>query len=456
MVSELDQANSNRISVNAAEQDNYIRSVTVFQTNRAEVKRRVKLELKVSSRATRVNNTIVVLTYRVQRGQNHVDIEQLPSCINEDSIRVEGTGTAIIFDVVYHKNSSTDSAQLDDEAALTLHRQLHALKNERDVVQAEFGFLGSYGRGLGNKNISAEEVAQFLDMFRPRQVAVTKRLQELDIQVAEVQKEYELQTKAQTNPQVAKRRTKVTVTVLAETDGKAELMLTYSTFIPSMMKKQWRHITCSPIAVSHASWTPLYDVRASVGKSADASSTIALHYRASITQTTGENWPNVALTLSTASPQLGSTIPSLSPWRVGCPQPQSRSYRGRSRSHSPTRVINVGDVGRSRHHARYSRCRRSRSYSRSRSRSPQAMRVEAYSPPRYRRERSRSPSPMRWRDVQEVSADVLSAKFAIPGRSDIPSDEGNHKVVIQVLNLQANLEWICIPRQLESVFLKVS
>lgn len=45
MVSE--QHTANRISVNSAEQDDHIESVTVFQADRAEVKRRVSLELKV-------------------------------------------------------------------------------------------------------------------------------------------------------------------------------------------------------------------------------------------------------------------------------------------------------------------------------------------------------------------------------------------------------------------------
>jgi hypothetical protein len=43
---------------------------------------------------------------------------------------------------------------------------------------------------------------------------------------------------------------------------------------------------------------------------------ISLHYRATIKQSTGEDWKDVALTLSTASLQLGSTIPKLSPQRI--------------------------------------------------------------------------------------------------------------------------------------------
>jgi hypothetical protein len=47
MTPEFDQSDSHHISVNAAEQDDRIKSVTVFQTDRAEIKRRVVVELKV-------------------------------------------------------------------------------------------------------------------------------------------------------------------------------------------------------------------------------------------------------------------------------------------------------------------------------------------------------------------------------------------------------------------------
>ncbi|CAE6433149.1 unnamed protein product [Rhizoctonia solani] len=78
----IDAPHSHIIIVNAAEQDHLIDTVTVFQAGRAEVRRRVQLQLK--------------------KGQNQISIEHLPSCLAEDSLRVQGTGTATIFDVVYH------------------------------------------------------------------------------------------------------------------------------------------------------------------------------------------------------------------------------------------------------------------------------------------------------------------------------------------------------------------
>ncbi|KAG9079345.1 hypothetical protein FRC06_007807, partial [Ceratobasidium sp. 370] len=387
-----DQPIANRILVNSAEQDKQIDSVTVFQAHRAEVKRRVKLDLK--------------------KGQNHVDIEQLPTCINEDSIRVDGTGNAVIFDVVYHspyrQPSEPTSGDPNQEAVAVSLRTLESLRKEREVAKEQSNFLDAYGKTLDSKNIGIEDVGRFLDMFGPRQVALAKRIQELDAQVEEAEHAYnEAQAKVYIDRRGADRGTKVTVTVLAEVDGEAELMLTY--------------------VVSHASWTPLYDVRASIAKSPDATSTIALHYRASITQTTGEDWSDVALTLSTASPQLGSDVPNLSSWRIGFPAPPPFCGGGAA----PIAWVG-GSIGAG----------------------PQQQRQQQRIPRAAGPPMGMAYREMAHRPARVVDAGVLSATFGISGRSDIPSDESSHKVVIAVLNLTAELEWVCVPREKESVFLR--
>ncbi|KAH7343222.1 hypothetical protein B0J17DRAFT_641500 [Rhizoctonia solani] len=385
-----DQPAANRITINAADQDDFIESVTVFQSNRAEIKRRINLDLK--------------------RGQNHIRIERLSSAINEDSIRVDGTGTAVIFDVVYHAPSHDRSRPAT--ATTDLDRALEALQKERSITQQQSDFLGNYGKTLDSKSINIEDVQRFLDMFGPRQLAFAKQIQELDVRIEKAREELgEVQRKEFEDARGAQRGTAITVTVLAETDDSAELILTY--------------------VVSDASWTPMYDVRASVAKTPEGASTIALHYRASITQTTGENWPDVALTLSTASPQLGSSVPKLSPWRVGIPTPAtgppwrstafaptSPMYSPASPAYSPTSPC-------------YSPC------------SPVGMVSRAYE----------LPPPMVTRLARVEHAGVLNTTFGIPGRSDIPSDEGSHKVVISVIELQADLKWICVPRENDSVFL---
>lgn len=67
-------------------------------------------------------------------------------------------------------------------------------------------------------------------MFEPRQVAMAKRIQELDIQIQTAQEELAAtQQKVYANAQGEKHAAKITVTVLAEQGGLAEITLTYGT-----------------------------------------------------------------------------------------------------------------------------------------------------------------------------------------------------------------------------------
>ncbi|QRV93219.1 mucoidy inhibitor A [Ceratobasidium sp. AG-Ba] len=379
MVSE--KTPENIICVNAAEHDDHIESVTVFQANRAEIKRRIKLDLK--------------------QGQNCISIDKLPSCVYENSIRVESAS-----------NPPSSTEGLLGEALEEQRHALELLHSERMVAKQQSSYLELYGKALDKKPI--EEVERFLDIFAPRQLAVAKRLQELDTEITRTEKLYnDAYAKAHTTPQDEIRRTKVTITVLADIKGQAEILLTY--------------------AVSKASWTPSYDIRTSIAKTPDTPSRATLHYRASVTQTTGENWPDVALTLSTASPQLGSNVPSLKAWRVGFisplsppPQPQAPMPWGGPSSpfFSPT----------------------SPGYT------PASPRYSPVSP-RYSPYASSRPV-MAHRSARVEGGGVLSASFGISGQSNIPSEDDSHKVVITVLELDAELEWVCIPREQENVFLR--
>ncbi len=76
-----------------------------------------------------------------------------------------------------------------------------------------------------------------------------------------------------------------------------------------------KEATTADIAVSYytprAGWVPTYDMRV---KTID--NTFKLVYKASVSQTTGLDWKQTKLTLSTSNPNLGTNIPVLNPWNL--------------------------------------------------------------------------------------------------------------------------------------------
>ncbi|CAE6440889.1 unnamed protein product [Rhizoctonia solani] len=447
----IDTPPSHTIVVNAAEQDHLIDTVTVFQAGRAEVRRRVQLQLK--------------------KGQNQIAIERLPSCLAEDSLRVQGTGTATIFDVVYHhpkpqlrrKHTQAITHSSDEEEEETeSYNSIEVLKKQRSVVQNQISFLDKYGHSVDSQNSNTESLERFLDMYETRRDALDRRMHELNLEVNRAEKALRVMYNKKPGREIkGQRRTKITVTVMSDEEGKAELMLVY--------------------VVSNASWIPNYEIRALVSSLPNSPSTITLHYRASLTQTTGEDWSDVALTLSTATPYRGVNMPTLSTWRVGLPPTDlpptdlsryTRNYSQHISSHSLSAVPCSLD---------YAPRARPRSRSRSRSRSP--TRIDSYSAGQVFRPNSylskpdssltpcsptpmeesafgysaRSsapfkvmsattdsqdgPAPMAFRQVNGIDTGVLSATFNIPGQSNIPSNQGTHKVLITSLDFQVDPEW---------------
>ncbi len=72
-------------------------------------------------------------------------------------------------------------------------------------------------------------------------------------------------------------------------------------------------------AVRNARWTPLYDARLDTG-ARDRKPALELVRRVEITQTTGEDWPDVALSVSTVRTARGGNAPELNSLIVQYPQ----------------------------------------------------------------------------------------------------------------------------------------
>jgi uncharacterized protein (TIGR02231 family) len=74
--------------------------------------------------------------------------------------------------------------------------------------------------------------------------------------------------------------------------------------------------------VANAGWQPTYNIRAS-----SDGSTVEIEYDAMIAQQSGEDWNDVALTLSTAQPTIAANPPTIEPWYVDVHQPDQLGER---------------------------------------------------------------------------------------------------------------------------------
>ena len=267
--------------------------------------------------------------------------------------------------------------------------------------------------------------------------------------------------------------------------------------------------------VNNASWSPLYDLRATSQKGRPCTN-VHLHYRANLSQSTGEAWNDAQLTLSTRAPEdLDGGIPQANTVQIRgagppryVPSLSSLTYVTPIPRHSPTRMIDIdrrrrprpvhqsrtpiGFIGVSRNKSRGRSMSRSvsRSRSRSRSRSKGRSRSRSKSRTRYYRCRSPSPSPRRRRspfrrrmirsrsplrrsrgsisvaseppqypfhpnETVMISNDVTSISFIMDGRCSIPGDGKLHRVTIAILPFAATIRHVVTPRVSFDAFLQV-
>ncbi|HEV8028884.1 MAG TPA: DUF4139 domain-containing protein [Stellaceae bacterium] len=167
--------------------------------------------------------------------------------------------------------------------------------------------------------------------------------------------------------------------------------------------------------VPHAAWRPIYDLRLDT-----TSGKVTVLQQATIMQSTGEDWSNVALKLSTAKPARGIAPPTLEPLRVALAdlaqyRSRTRALAGKDDSDGLQRLI---------------------------LRAPAAS-TAAPAPAEAKTEAEPEPVPIA---EAETIAAGLSVEFAVPGVVSVPSDPSQHKVRIGENSWDATFFARTVPR----------
>jgi uncharacterized protein (TIGR02231 family) len=244
----------------------------------------------------------------VPAGDNTVVVNDFPVGLDMSSLRVEGEADAklTIGAIDAKPPRAAPPANLPE-----LDKRIEALKDQRDNLQGTVDaanarrkfaerFAEASPAGIGDKG-EARPISEWRAAFAAvsEEVAIAdtavrdaeRQQRELDRQIARLE-----QDRAIKPP----NKIEVRVDLAAANATKAKLRVTY--------------------AVRNARWAPLYDARLDTG-ARDRKPALELVRRAEITQTTGEDWSNVALSVSTVRTARGGNAPELNSLIVQYPQP---------------------------------------------------------------------------------------------------------------------------------------
>ncbi|MBR1133391.1 mucoidy inhibitor MuiA family protein [Bradyrhizobium iriomotense] len=238
-----------------------------------------------------------VITVDLPSGDSTLFAKDFPLGLDTSSIRVEGQGGAkLTIGTIDARPPRAAPVNLPE-----LEKRIEALNDQRadlqgaiDSANARRKFAEHFAEaspvGIGEKG-EARPIAEWRAAFAAvgEEIAnadtairdATRKLREIDRQIAEL----EVERKAKPPSKL-----EVRMDVAAAAATKATLRVTYN--------------------VRNARWLPLYDARLDTGAK-DRKPQLELVRRAEITQSTGEDWSNVTLGVSTVRISRGGSAPEL-------------------------------------------------------------------------------------------------------------------------------------------------
>lgn len=369
-------------------------------------------------------------------GEHRILIKDLPTQMDPGSVRVRGRGTPGLSIQGVEVRSLHEDVEVSLETE-TLEQEIRELTRRHTLVlerKKSIGVLREFITGLKAAAVETssgelltrgfavadwEHAVAFLSANLDR---LAEEEQVVDRDGADLSRRLD-QARASLG-QTASRRTPdrfaAEIGVSARDGGSAHLSVTY--------------------LISGASWTPLYDARLdpALGK-------VTLEGLGQITQTTGEDWSDAAITLTTSQPLAGIDLPRLASLRLVVPG-RGRSQGGFSQvtdgvSISSEYIDNLPILGRNHQD------------------------LLTLSPGVPDTDGNGNPTIHGARDTDVVGASEVALTraeaeggdntmvYTLPGRLDIPSDGQPHQHLIASREVDAIVEYHCVPALSPEVYL---
>ncbi len=364
-------------------------SATVY-TDRAQVTRSGRIDLRP--------------------GAWRIVCDDLPQGFDDASLRVEGAGTAetriMGVDIVILRGRIAESPRYKElkEKLERLAGRRDTLRIELESFQSSLAYLENLARfpfekgssKLATEIFRVQDWKSVLEFLGGERVKTNERIDGHNKKIAKLSEEIswvegELR-KMQMHDDWSKR---VVVDIEAKTAGSLDLDLAYN--------------------VGGATWAPEYTIRYRTAEDA-----IVLGYNARVRQSTGEDWNGVAVSLSTARPQIGAASPEVQPYYITRRMPrimksaaEEMKVRG-GRDQEVAFDVTAADVARA----------------------PGVFEAE--------------------RPGAELEAASFAATFAIPKRVDLPSGADPRRALILEERLTGTLARYTAPRLSQNVFVRAA
>lgn len=343
-----------------------------------------------------------IASANVIAGTNEVVVGGIAGEILESSLQVGVKGNATLLSATFRRNYTNemhrsekvmklqDSLKKCDSELKTNEDQMIVFKGEENLLNVN-NKLGSQ-----QQSFTVPELKMLADFYRNRCIEVKQQMQTISKQSENlVQKKYRLQNQInELNGQERKSEGEIVLSLAANISSKVNIQISY--------------------VVASAAWYPIYDLRC---KGTDKP--LNLTYKANVQQSTGFDWKDVKLSISTGNPSANNNKPELYPQYVDFYVYRQVAYKYdamKKSADAPEKLLKVG-----------------------------AANSVSISDDELTQDK---PSYV----VTETEKQIL-AEYTIELLQNIPSDNKDHLVGIKEYELPASYKYQCVPKLSDGVFL---
>ena len=247
-------------------------------------------------------------------GKQDIVFQKLTDFIDPNTVQVKAIGDLTILSVRTKKNYEDLKISNEEMKSLNAKRKALAtkdlsLRDEYTILELDKSLL-MRNRDLkgNNEGLKIAELKETYTFMHTKLTEITNRLSQITTELEDLQKKMN-----QLEQEIISQRSKPVINyseIVVEVDVEKT---TNASFVFNYISPR-------------ATWKPYYDMRSDgIGKP------VRLEAKANVSQTTGIEWKNVDLVLSTNDPYQNAQEPTLNPWYISYNNyPQQRQTTSRS------------------------------------------------------------------------------------------------------------------------------
>lgn len=262
-------------------------------------------EIKASSKLSEVTvyrtagKELRTSKVNIPKGHSEVVLSDVPMSMIDNSLQVSVMGSATLLSASVRMNYFTEInenlinplVQQYQDSIKKIDLELRWSEEQKNLINGEIELIKELLKENGGKeNVKVSDMNAMIDLYKNRIGGLKKKLFDLVLK-AEINQEKKVKYNGQLN-EISNQKT----------DPVKEIILSFSSDLGADLQLRTAYV------VSQVSWKPLYDIMVE-----NTNSPVDLTYKAKIVQTTGYDWKDIKLKVSTTNPMHNNNRPVLNP-----------------------------------------------------------------------------------------------------------------------------------------------